>query len=158
MSLPCSEVVAWISERAPQLELEIETHNQYEIVRLPAASEADYKFLLYVYSDGERGLAASLQAQNDSLYFWTRQLELSEFSDARTLQEEFLRLVSVILESPTRITQKRGVLFHCFRCEAEVEGEWELLGSHAGLRGQFTAPAITGRTFVYRSAPVSKAR
>jgi hypothetical protein len=160
MTNGASDLVEWIRDRAEGLELETETRGtstEYEIVLLPLPAKADYRFCLYLYSDYERGIGASLHDEDEALYFWSSQLELAGFDDYDALQAEFLHQVSLILEHPTRITQSRGILFDSFRCDARLIDRWEPISTCAALRATHHVPRIEGRRRVYHSAAVREA-
>jgi hypothetical protein len=125
-------------------------------VELPAAPEADYRFVLFFQP--ERQIHARLlQSDLKHYYFWYRPFEDAEFGNSvEKLDNAFNETIQKLVCHDTRVTQKRGLLSHSFRCEYKSLHGWERVSGNSTLRiGGFTVPPIAGRQQVYRSAALA---
>ena len=116
---------------------------------------ADYELGAEVCSDGEAGIFAKRFGSGDEEMFWSSDLEIADFSSVHELQESFLETLALLLDNPTRIFQKKGLLFMHFECAYLSDGEWYSVGGYAGYRfSDLEFPEIVDKEKEYRSAPV----
>jgi hypothetical protein len=126
-----------------------------ERLELPVAKGGEYGFVLYEYKDSaERQVAARRLGASDEEYFWYAALE---YGEAHVITEQYRELVTLVLTRPTRIIQRKGLVFWHFRCEALTDGKWKRVSGNSVLKGAGKVPMIAGRRQVYASPALAAA-
>jgi hypothetical protein len=121
---------------------------------LPAAPSADYHFRLWV--SPEIQISAVLLSDGTSNYFWYMPFESAAYGNlASELQKALDQTLESLISHETRITQKRGLLFHTFKCEFKSPRGWKRVYGHSALRyTNFQPPQTAERKRVYRSPAI----
>lgn len=121
-------------------------------LELPPAQGADYQFLLYF--EPEMQIHARLLGRDQKQYFWYMPFEDAAYRhDPEKLRTAFVSTAEELILRPTRVVQKRGLLFDSFKLESQRDGRWVQVYKMACLRFAFKVPPIRG-THVYFSSPV----
>jgi hypothetical protein len=147
-----TRAISLLRQLDPKLDVRLEQRESFCAIHLPAAPQGEYRFVLYVYDDGEPQLSATLVDGDPNAYFWYWPFEEPDY-DTRTERERaFLSAVKELVTSRTRIRQKRGLLSTHFRCEVQRGSDWSQAGPFmAGSRWGFRPPPITGKLAYYES-------
>lgn len=111
---------------------------------------AEYRFLVYVYPDGEPQISAE-RLSSPAAYFWYYSFELADFASHREQADTFLSELGRLLSSASRIVETQGWLFRSYECLLEQAGSWSRFGPHLAL----LAPRLRRRRRVFRSPPVA---
>ena len=121
----------------------------------PVPSTADYRFVVYVYSDGEAQICAERVDGNRDEYFWHMPHELADYQSIADLHAEFLKHLRSLLMHASRIAQRKGWLFVTFDSEVALANSWQPIYAHSCFRfGRVAFPAVEGRRKTYSSPPV----
>ena len=153
--------LSWLRERLPGAALEVAGKPSARYVRLPCAEGSDYRFQLWFYPDGEREISAELvaPATASDRYFWSWVFELDDFVNSpKALVQAFERELEAMLSVPTRIHQRRGLLFWSFTLEREVGTTWASASSCSALRASVSVVSIKGAQHTYHAGPVTGAQ
>jgi hypothetical protein len=124
--------------------------------KLPCPAKAEYGFNLQGELGGERQISARLIQFDEDLHsrFWYTALEMAGYrDDASRLQKDFHELVEGLLLHPTRIVEKRGVLWLSHRAAYKTDTGWQGLGGGANLGLGLGIPFV-GKKRVYTSPPI----
>lgn len=135
----------------PDLDVRLDHQQSFCAIHLPAAPRAEYRFVLYIYDDGEPQICAIL-VRDPEAYFWYWPFEEPDFDTPAERECAFLAAVRQLLTSPTRIRQKRSLLNTHFRCEVRDVDAWSLVGPFiSGLKWGTNAPLIKTKVVYYKS-------
>ena len=146
------QALALLRSLDPDLDVRLDQHESFCAVHLPPARDAQYRFVLYIYEDGEPQIAAALVDGDPEAYFWYWPFEEPDFDSPEERQSEFLSAVHQLLTSRSRIRQKRGWLNTHFRCEVESGDGWSRAGPFmSGLKGSFKPPRADQKVTIYES-------
>lgn len=149
-----------VQEYLPRFEpkIELDLQHGWWTVALPCPTGAEYQFSLHGELGGERQVSARLTEFRDSYSrhgFWYSALELADFrDDASTLQNIFHELVRALMAYPTRITEKKGVLWLSYRAEYQKKTGWQRLRGGVKYLGLGFGVPFIGKKRVYTSPPV----
>jgi hypothetical protein len=124
--------------------------------KLSSPAKAEYQFNLHGELGGERQISARLTQfpQDQHHRFWYTALEMAGYrDDAARLQKDFHELVEGLLLHPTRIVEKRGVLWLSHRAEYKTDAGWQGMGGGA-LLGLGLGIPFVGKKRVYTSPPM----
>jgi hypothetical protein len=121
----------------------------YSAFSLPTPNGADYRFIVYVYTDAEPQIAAELLAKPDS-YFWYYSFEIAYFDAVDRQAATFLRELARLVGSESKIVETRGLLGRSYDCFLREAGVWSRFGTRPALlapslrrrRREFHSPAI----------------
>jgi len=155
------DTLSWLTGLLPGSELRVAGRPEARSVDLPYAPEADYRFQLWFYPDGERGITADLipsrfGAMTATVAFWAWAFELPDFRGSPVeLARAFDEQVRLLLPTPTRVHQHRGWLFLTFALERQVGTEWHRVRVCSYLRFTFKALGSNGCDRVYHAGPVT---
>jgi hypothetical protein len=120
---------------------------------LPAAPAADYHLRLWV--SPEIQISAELLGNVAANCFWYMPFPSSAYGNSEELQKSLDNTLESLISHETRITQKRGLLFHTFKCEFKSPTGWKRVHGHAMLRFTGRQPPQTAeRKRVYRSPAI----
>ena len=132
-----------------------ENEGRYWTASFPIPDGADYRFITYIYANGDSEISADLRESNSGEYFWSTVFEVAGYSSIHEAHTHFLEMLVFVLDNPTRIIQKRGWLNMYFTCGYLIAGEWHCAGGGAALRfTNFTFPKIDGKLKEYRSSSI----
>ena len=127
----------------------------YWTATFPVPDAADYRFMPYIYANGDSEICADLRESNSGEYFWSAMFEVAGYSSMHEAHTHFLEMLVLVLDNPTRIVQKKGWLNMYFTCEYLTGEEWHDAGGGAALRfTNFKFPKIDGKLREYRSTSV----
>jgi hypothetical protein len=136
----------------PDLDVRLEQQQTFCAIHLSAARHAAYRFILYVYDDGESQVGVTLVDGDPEAYFWYWPFEESDYGSQSEREQAFLKAVRELLTSRTRIRRKRGLLNTHFRCEVLRASGWSRVGPFmAGLRWGTKPPPTESRAVYYES-------
>jgi hypothetical protein len=133
----------------------VESHADFEHVKLPIAEGADYRYQIYEY-DEDREISAEQTGAKDE-YFFYMPFELAAFGgNQQALQDEFRSVLRSLLTSKTRILKKKGLITIGYRLEVfdDAAQQWKRIYGHSGMRPAFKAEGKLWSTTVYTSSPV----
>ena len=146
-----------LSEFSPKLKLDLPRH--WWSFALPCPSDAEYQFTVHGGLDGERQIAAHLMqfAQNRRRHrFWYSPLEMAHFrNDASSLEKSFHDRVTSLLTRPTRIMEKKGVVWLSYRAEYLNETGWHNLRGGVTYLGLGLGIPFFGKKRIYSSPPLT---
>jgi hypothetical protein len=153
-----SKTVALIRTYLPEHRAKVEIkQNGWWTVELPHPASADYQFRLHGEPGGERQISARPIRTTESRprnRFWSLRMELAGSSDdASKLEEAFLETVKALMSSPTRIVERKGVIWRSYKGAYQTEGGWQRMGSAFYLALGFGIPFVA-KKIVYTSPPV----
>jgi hypothetical protein len=108
------------------------------------------------HGDGEAQLSASLlEQESKDLYFWYIPFELPDFESPRAAIEALVDRATKVMGNPSRILQRRGLLFWSFEAEFLEADEWTSAGGVSAFRfGGFHVPETHERERAYHSPRV----
>ena len=136
----------------PALSVRFDQEQSFCAIQLPPARDAEYRFALYFYENGEPQICATLVSGDPRAYFWHWPFEEPDFDTSAERECAFLAAVRQVLASHTRIRQKRGLLTTQFQCETRDGDRWYQVGPCiAGLRWGTKAPPIKHKVVYYES-------
>lgn len=118
---------------------------------LPRAASADYRFALWIYTDGQAEIAAEFP-DLEWEPFWRRSFEKHAFDDAERLAQSFLELAGDLARSPSRIVVRRGWVFLSATCEYWSDSTWHSAGAVAYGRWLKGLPRLTGQAATFLSS------
>jgi hypothetical protein len=127
----------------------------YHSYALRPAADADYSFSLWLYPDGEAGVWAHRVGGSEDEDFWGLTLELAQFRDADELERKLVTVLHTLASCPTRIVQRRRLLWTTFTCQALVDAKWETISQVTFLGRSKRLPSIHGKRAVYSSGRLS---
>lgn len=152
--------ISWLANTLPDTEIRLTEETGVSSVDLPFAPDADYRFRLWFYDDGERGITAEPLVSRfgkiaTEVAFWSWPFELAEFhGSVADLAQYFDEQLRLLLPVPTRVRQHRGWLFFSFVLEHQIDRQWQAVYRCASLRFTFRALASSGADRVYHAGPV----
>ncbi len=125
-------------------------------LRLPFPDSAEYQFSLHGELGGERQISSRLtQSKGSRSRFWYSAMELADFhNDSSKLEALFHQQVGAVLQYPTRIVEKKGVLWLSYRAEYQVNADWQRLRGGVTYLGLGFGIPFIGRKRVYTSPPL----
>jgi len=133
---------------------EADSHTAF---RLEPAPGADYAFSVLITDGGDPALMAQLVTDPAPHPFWRKPFEASNPSSFDDRDGVFLEMLERCLDAPTRITQRKGLLFCHFWCWYREEEEWKSLGGATFGRWEANMPPIKGRLREYHSPRLPRA-
>jgi len=134
------------------LDVRLDLQDSFCAIHLPQARDADYRFIIHVYEDGEPQIGAVLVDGYPEAYFWYWPFEEPDFDSPDRRRSEFLSAVRRLLTSRSRIRQKRGWLTTEFRCEVKSGEGWSRAGpSLSGLKWGCKPPPTEQKVTFYES-------
>jgi hypothetical protein len=143
----------YLSAFEPDIELDLK-HGCWAL-RVPCPPRAEYQFSLHGQVEGERQISARLTRCVQRHHFWYSAMELAAFrDDASALEEVFHQRVGGLLESPTRIIEKKGIVWLSYRAEYQSRAGWQNLGGVSYLGIGLGVPFI-GKKHVYSSPQIA---
>jgi hypothetical protein len=150
-----SKVAAALAPFSPRREIE----NAYSVFRLPAPPGAEYAFSVWIYDTGEPQIMARLVNADEHHSFWYKPFELVDWPSEEAREEAFLKTLGLVLNLPTRIVQRKGLLFWSFDCALQTEGGWKSISGIGILRrSNMEVPPIEERTRSYYSPPLLQSK
>jgi hypothetical protein len=154
-----SPTVELIRKHLPHFEPKIEFHQEFGWwdLRLPIPDGAEYRFSLHGQLGGERQISATPLVQTGvrPQRFWYSPLELAAFrDDASKLDAVFQERVDGLLQHPTRIFEKKGVIWLSYRAEYRTDAGWKRMGGYMSLGVGLGVPFV-GKMRIYTSPPVA---
>lgn len=130
---------------------------EFQRFEFPIPADADYRFVVFVYSDGEAQICANRVGSDLHEYFWHMPKELPDYPSVADLHAELLEHLSDLLTHPTRIIQRTRWLSVSLDCEIEKGNSWLPVYGHSVFRGgNIAIPMIDGRQKTYLSPAVLK--
>ncbi|HUR37015.1 MAG TPA: hypothetical protein VM009_04305 [Terriglobales bacterium] len=131
---------------------------RWERLDLPLAEGADYSWVLYEYSNGDKHIYAKRKGATSDEYFWYLPIELAGFgNDKEEVTKEYLEILENVLAHATRITQKRGLLLRTFKCQyLNHDNRWKTISTNSTSRFSAELPPYSERTRMYESPMLSK--
>ena len=125
--------------------------------KLPVPAKAEYEFSLSGLGE-ERYIGATLlqfREERSRHRFWYCPLESAGFrDDAAKLEACFHEQVRRLLQHPTRITEKKGIIWLSYRGEYQSESGWQRLRGGVMYLGLGFGVPFFGKKRVYTSPPV----
>src|SRR3954470_3388442 len=88
--------------------LPVEDKNGWSSLNLPIDQEADYRYTVHAYNNGERQFGASRLQATENEHFWYCPYE--PFGDLSRLEDGFLNDLQTLLAHDTRIRQRNGLM------------------------------------------------
>ena len=158
------DTLSWLAKEVPGTPLQLVGDPAARHIDLPCADGSDYRFQLWFYPDGERGITASLvqpgpHANAPGVMFWGWTFELPDFDGSpEKLAHAFERELAELLPAATRIHQRRNWLFWSFRLERQIESTWVRVSGCSMLRATVNVVPIEGQHHVYHAGPVAGAQ
>jgi hypothetical protein len=146
--------VALVRQYLPKFEAEFKFNldQAWWSFALPCPAGAQYRFSLHGEVGGERQISAQEQGHRR---FWYSALEMTDFSDdASALNDEFERRLKLVLEHPTRITERRGIMWVSYKAEYEDDGSWHRLRGGVAYLGIGFGVPFFGTRCIYTSPRV----
>ena len=116
------------------IEFNVEGKETYLIFTFPSKPDSDYRFILYLYEEGNLSIGAELINNSSNYYFWSRLIEQYSKRTVEEMQSEAIDVLGKILRYDTKIVQKKGWLFWHFSCQYEVNGHFESVGGNSTLK------------------------
>ena len=144
----------WLLSADPRLTLTQRWEGESSHLQLPQVPGADIAFRL-MFDQGAYTLFAVPATDPDVGLFWHQVFEQMGAPSVEEAERDFREFVVDVLSHESRITQRRGLLFHGFACEVLRDAEWERVGGQIlVLRTSGRVPRIEQRTKEYRSPAV----
>lgn len=145
---------SYYPEWRPSAEPVVES-SQWAKLTLPLDADADFRFVVSEYRDGECQIGAQLTAASESEYFWYTAYEVGAFpGDRNKLKKAFHDDLHRVLGHDTRVHQRNGLMFADFSCEYLVEGKWRSIAGASALRwSNFRIPEAPLYKSVYYRGP-----
>ena len=141
----------------PGLAVAVERRKSHTLLSLPPARQADFRYLVRVYDDGEPyidSMPLGTDADSDTS-FWGWGFADDDYESVEERDLEFLRTLTRLLTTPSRIWQKSGLLWASFRCEVREQGVWDQVDCAPVVFSRPSrAPEIHGKEAFYESAPL----
>ena len=126
----------------------------YYRVTFPAANNAEYYFVVYIY-DTETEITARRIGADEGEAFWHIHLEDFDYESIEAMHEALIEKIFLVLRHPTRVRQSNGVLFVNYTCDYSRENEWHKLYGNSFFKfGGFKPPKIIGKEKIYTSGPL----
>ncbi|NIM49038.1 MAG: hypothetical protein GTO22_07235 [Gemmatimonadales bacterium] len=146
--------LSWLRSLDPNLTVSQHAELGYVFLELSPPPQAEYAFRLCFY-EGELTLAAVPTCDREAEAFWHQGVERMGAGSLDEAEQAFREFVLDVISHESRITQRRGLLFHRFTCEVHRAAGWQRVGGRIlALRTQFRAPPVSGRKREYRSPAV----
>ncbi len=143
--------VSWLESFDESLVPTVRPRDGCVFLDLPRPPSADYFFRLTL-SDADYSLAAVPAGGPEAEIFWHQSFERLGADSLDAVEPVFREFVRDIISHDSRVTQRRGLLFHRFTCEVLRGHAWERVGGRIlALRTSYRVPRIDGRTRVYRA-------
>ena len=153
-----SDTLRLIGTYLQHFETKIESDMQHGwwSLRLPSPHGAEYRFTLHGELGGERQISAVPFAETGvrPRRFWYSPMEMADFhNDFSKLETVFHERVAGLLRYPTRIFEKKGVIWLSYWAEYQSDFGWRRLGGITNLGLGLGIPFV-GKKHIYASPPV----
>ncbi len=154
--------VELLSAAIPSQKFRLGGNPRAQSLELPHAPDADYRFRLWFYPDGERCITAEPLpgrhgAEGGTVAFWSWTFELADFQGSTVnLARRFDDEIRLLLHAATRVQQRRGWLFLSFALEREIATGWQHVRGCSYFRPAFNALPSDGKLRVYHAGPVAQ--
>ena len=137
-----------LEQTIPGVAIEVGATGEGKWVRLPPSPGAAYRWSFWVYPNGERHIYASLvmagpAVGGDEQDLWYHPFELDAFDGSRArLAQAFESEVRLVVQSRTRIVQRRGALNWTITLDREgPQHGWETIYRFYALRAGWAGPS-----------------
>lgn len=147
-----NESIEVVRRYLPAFEPTIERCPGYLSFGLPIPEDAECRFFVYLYSEGEPQIAAE-PVSREASFFWYYAFELPDFDSPQHQATAFLAELDRVLTADTKIIERQGFLWLSYTCLIAREKDWCVFGTKPSL----LAPRLHRRRREYRSPRIASA-
>lgn len=122
-------------------------------IELPRPSAAEYHLQCFLAVDGEPQISATRVGGQVDEYFWYLPFERASYATEPERTTHFHASLTALINSPSRIRQRRGMLLWHFEAEVHDHESWRGLGGTSVLKPA-NVPRISGKERLYQSPPL----
>jgi len=134
---------------------EVSVESWGHLYSLPTPEGADYSLECSLHMDGEPQVSAFRVGGYGGEYFWYKPFEINGYGSEAARIEAFRGVVAALVRNPSRIVQRKGLLFWRFTASAETPGGAIEIPGASCFRPAFRVPPTDGRTRCYSSPAIA---
>jgi hypothetical protein len=146
-------ILSDLKRKVPFLSFTEKKENSSTVWTFDSFSGADYYFHIWAHNEGDFQIGASLKngQSNNDLSFWYYPFEINVGIPENKIFSNFSDCLNKLIYYPSRIIQKRGLLFWSFQMQVLINDKWEDLYGMSCTRLFFKAPPMKGSQAIYHS-------